>query len=262
MAEGSGRSPRAQIRRILADGERYASPKEIQTNYRSDDKAESIISDEKLDNKDWVEAQGKGVILSWLKVLSVGTGQALPSYGFKNFDVGMMPAQMIPFNPFNRDLWPQSMYALDQPGSQAQYTCERLLSPHRYLRLDPDILSLPTLPASMMVVNPYLKALIVRSIYKQTSSDKSVNAVKVAVDFLKDDPGGQLGDIWGTSWYYTDGASVTQAENMCAWVAEHEAREAARLARRPWSPRAEWLKWFENTPWGEWMKPPTPGASS
>lgn len=263
-------SPREQIRRILADGERFASPQDIQHDFwqranrgqvTEDRTARELIPDERLNDPTWVKARGKGILLSWFKVLSIGPGQALPAYGYANIDIGLMPAQFLPFNPFNRTFWPQSAYSLDQPASSAQYTISRLLSDDRYVRLNPDIMQLPTMAAAMMSVHPVLRAQIIREIYRLTESPKSVNAIKVVCDYLRDNPTNSdgLGDVWGTGWYQEpreDGSSRKErfAGMVQKWREERDAREAERLKNRPWNPWNAWSDAMRKSPWGAWME--------
>lgn len=271
LPRGAEVSPRDQIRRILSDGMRYASPRAIQEGFaprlRAGENAEeatakSLVPDEKLSDLEWVKARGKGILLSWFKVLSVGPGQALPAYGYANFDIGLMQAQYLPFNPFKRDFWPQSAYSLDQPASSSEYTCSRLLSADRYLRLNPDVMTLPTMAAAMMSVHPMLRSQIIREIYRQTDSTKSRNAVEVAAAFLRDNASDadHLGQIWGTQWYLgtrkSDGRPHAEAfaAKVQEWKALHEARQAERLKERPWNPWDAWTEAVRKSPWGAWME--------
>jgi hypothetical protein len=265
-------NPREQIRRILAAGQKYASPKAIREDFWTREKkhgkegllaeAKELIGDDKLADKEWVRSRGKGILLSWFKCLSVGPGQALPAYGYRNFDIGLLPAQLLPFNPFDRNFWPQSAYSLDQPSSSSQYTCSRLLSEDRYLRLDPDVMTLPTMVASMMSVSPTLRARIIREIYRQTESSKSKRAVRVATDFLIDNPDDpdNLGQLWGTKWYYTnetpDGVLPCHLfpERVREWEAQRAARETERLKQRPRTPWDAWREAVRKGPWGAYME--------
>ena len=106
----------------------------------------------------------------------------------------------------------------------------------------------------MMTINPIMRSLVIREIYKQTDTAKSRNAVKIAADFLRDDPGGGMGEVWNTRWYYgpnpkrEDKATLEQEHKatLREWQAKRDAREAKRLSQRPGNPWSAWIESLRN----------------
>jgi hypothetical protein len=209
-AGASDGSPREQIRRILSDGLDIKK-----------------VEEAKLKDRKWVETAGKGVVLGWTRVLSVGSGQALPALGYSNIDVGFDLWQKLPTNPFDGVSLPSNLFALDAPATAAEFTLRRLLDDERSLRLNPDLMPIPTVMASMMAINPVMRAYITRMIYDQTDSEKSKTAVARAAQFIEEQ------GIHGTGWYA--GAAEGYKEKLAAWRKERDARAEHRRRQNPWN---------------------------
>lgn len=181
-------------------------------------------------------AHGKGELLAKTKLLSVGSGQALPALGYANLDVGLSLWQQLPTSPFDGTMLPSGLFALDAPTTSAEYTCRRLLGEERSLRLNPDLMHIPTVMASMMALNPMLRSAIQQMIRTQTDTAKSRNAIENTSKFVSQ-------YLYGTDWYVDSEARQQQAKKeVRQWSELRSARAEARKAQRGlnpfWQPRA------------------------
>jgi hypothetical protein len=235
-------SPREQIRRIIADGfmphqDRPQPYLELAHRWKKlgPKEKEKEVKDASLDHEAWVTTQGKGILLAWTKMLSVGSGQALPALGYSNIDVGSSLWQQLPTSPFDGVFLPSTLFALDAPATAAEYSIRRLLHDERSLRLNPDLMPIPTVLASIMAINPGLRAYITKMIYDQTESAKSKNAVSNAAKFLEQQA------TFGTDWYHDEpGTTKTRCKEQLATWNEH--REGHARGRKPLNPFALWWK--------------------
>jgi hypothetical protein len=122
--------------------------------------------------------------LNSLRVLSVGDGVQEASYWLRDFALGPLPFMLLPTNPLLFQWYaPQVGLALDAPRHAAHYITQQLLS-SQYHRLDPPLMELPTMIATMLAKFPPWQAWIVAQIEQRTASAFSRQAVDEAIAFL------------------------------------------------------------------------------
>lgn len=122
------------------------------------------------------------------RVMSVGDGVVEANYWLKDYAMGNTPYSAMPTNPSMKQWFPPSyLLALDAPRQSAHYVTERLLGTMRYHRLNPPLMELPTVVATMMTRFWPWHEVIVQAIDKQVESDTSKKAIQSTVDFVEND---------------------------------------------------------------------------
>lgn len=122
------------------------------------------------------------------RVLSVGDGVVEANYWLQNYALGNTPYSQLPTNPAMKQWYPPStLLALDAPRQSAHYVTERLLGTLRYHRLNPPIMELPTVVATMMTRFWPWHDLLIQSIDKQVETETSLEGVERAADYLRND---------------------------------------------------------------------------
>lgn len=126
-----------------------------------------------------------GSMLRDTAMLSLGSGQDLPHYGFSNSAFGFGLFQVVPTNPL-LPVWPSpSFYSLDAATTDAEFVARQLLSKDRYLRMNPDVNPMPTLVAALVAREPSLRSWLTDSIIAGATNPRSLAAVDRAVYFLR-----------------------------------------------------------------------------
>lgn len=123
------------------------------------------------------------------RLLSVGVGEKKPAYWLENFSLGIKQFGQYPTNPPNSNWWtPETFLALDAPSENSEYVCSQTLGGF-YHRLNPPLFgapdSLPTLPATFLAKNQYIKEQVIEQIKTKTTSDAAHRAVQCALTYLK-----------------------------------------------------------------------------
>ncbi len=141
-----------------------------------------------LSRKDLIDqlcAYRLGLMLRDTAMISMGSGQDLPHYGFSNSGFGFGLFQAMPTNPFV-PVWPSpSFYSLDAATTDAEFIARQLLTKGRYLRVNPDVNKLPTLMAALVARQPILRAQLTADIEQNAVNERSQAAVEQAVFFLR-----------------------------------------------------------------------------
>jgi hypothetical protein len=120
------------------------------------------------------------------RVLSVGDGVVEANYWLSNFALGNLPYSNLPTNPALGQWYPPSlMLALDAPRQSAHYVTERLLGNLRYHRLNPPLMELPTVVATMMTRDPVQHQKLVKSIDEKVETETSKRAIQESIDFVE-----------------------------------------------------------------------------
>ena len=128
-----------------------------------------------------------GTILRRTAMLSVGSGQVLPHYGFEDFNFGFMTFMMTPTNPWKRALAPPTMYSLDPAAEESDYIVKQLLTRERALRLNPPINEVPTILAALMARSTWHRQRLIQAIYAATESEEATRAIDNTAAFLAND---------------------------------------------------------------------------
>lgn len=120
------------------------------------------------------------------RILSIGDGVVEANYWLSNFALGNLPYSNLPTNPALGQWFPPSlMLALDAPRQSAHYVTERMLGNLRYHRLNPPIMELPTVVATMMTRDPAQHQKLVKSIDEKVESETSKKAIQETIDFVE-----------------------------------------------------------------------------
>jgi hypothetical protein len=126
-------------------------------------------------------------ILDQIAILSLGDGTVDPSFWLEHFDLSMVQLMMSPSNPFAGNFYtPSTWLSLDAPTQNIDDYTRALIGPHRYMRVDPPLLNIPTLVASGMARFPWYRQWLTEYVIPgATSSSPSNEAVHWAIEFLK-----------------------------------------------------------------------------
>ena len=119
---------------------------------------------------------------------SIGDGVKEANYWLKDYAMGNTPYSQMPTNPAMNQWFPPSyLLALDAPRQSAHYVTERLLGTMRYHRLNPPLMELPTVVATMMTRFWPWHEVIVQAIDKEVDSEVSKRAIQATVDYVEND---------------------------------------------------------------------------
>lgn len=141
-----------------------------------------IADDDAL--RDHFKFQLVGDVLRRTVMISMGPGQRLPHYGYANIGFGFNLFQAVPTNPW-RSIWEgPSSFSLDAPSSDAEFIARQLLHERNYIRLNPDIMVVPTVLAAWYARFPVAREWIVGQIEEATRSEISRLSVDNTVRFL------------------------------------------------------------------------------
>ena len=122
------------------------------------------------------------------RVMSIGDGVKEANYWLKDYAMGNTPYSQMPTNPAMNQWFPPSyLLALDAPRQSAHYVTERLLGTMRYHRLNPPLMELPTVVATMMTRFWPWHEVIVQAIDKEVDSEVSKRAIQATVDYVEND---------------------------------------------------------------------------
>jgi hypothetical protein len=119
-----------------------------------------------------------------VSVLSLGSGQRIPSYWRESMSLGFMEYPLAPTNPNGGVWYPPSAYSLDPAAEEATYICESLIH-ERFLRLNPQVFDLPTVTATWVARFPAARDWVFSQIEAGTTCPEATRAVDRAAAFLK-----------------------------------------------------------------------------
>ena len=128
-----------------------------------------------------------GMILRRTAVLSVGSGQVLPYYGFLDFNFGFLTFMMTPTNPWRGVFAPPTLYSLDPAAEESDYIIKQLLTRERALRLNPPINEVPTILAAFLARSTWHREWLIQAIYAATETAEASRAIENAAAFLHAD---------------------------------------------------------------------------
>jgi hypothetical protein len=132
--------------------------------------------------RQYLETQGRD-FLSRVSVLSVGSGQFMPAYWSRDIDLGFSTFQSLPTNPAMGVWYSPSAYSLDPATKGDEYTCWTLLG-DRFYRLNPQVLSMPTVMAAFVARFPGWRDGLLNQIQTAVGSFGSRQALVGARQFL------------------------------------------------------------------------------
>jgi hypothetical protein len=135
-------------------------------------------------------------VLDRVTVLSIGSGQKLPYLANGNVNAGLYFSKM-PANVAAGDLWPTSAYGIDPANEEANHVLKQILGHDRALRLNPPVLDVPAVSASVMCRFPLWREWIMAQIRTNACGARSAKAVKNTLAFLESVYGWDAGRLAG-----------------------------------------------------------------
>jgi hypothetical protein len=203
QTEDTPRPPRPEP--LATTPQAVASPEPTQKgddddfNYRSDpllagshyiEAPEDLVEESpELPPPSPADARDELGILNQMGILSLGDGTIEPAYWLESFNFSMTQLQMFPTNPFAGNFYsPQTWLALDAPTKNIDDYARALIGPNRYMRVNPQLLAIPTLVASGIARFPWYRGWLTDYIIPNAvSSPPSMQAVEWAACFLQQD---------------------------------------------------------------------------
>lgn len=127
-------------------------------------------------------------ILSKIHILSLGSGASSPFYFSKNIPYGPFPFSILPSNILLGNIWPPHMQVgLDASAEDTNIITQELLGNHTF-RLNPRVLSIPILVATMMSREPSFQHWISQYVEATMRQSEVVKRdVEAAADFVRND---------------------------------------------------------------------------
>lgn len=138
---------------------------------------------------DYIESESLAHAIKNTHLLSIGVGDKKPAYWLKDFSLGSQQFNAGPTNPPNLNFWtPDTFLSLDAPSENSEYVCAQAIGDF-YHRLNPPLFgapdSLPTLPATFLSKNSFIKEAVISQIECKVESEVAQQAILSTLDYLK-----------------------------------------------------------------------------
>lgn len=132
-------------------------------------------------------ATGPLGVLDEIGILSLGDGTLEPGFFLESFNLSTSQVQAFPTHPGTGNFFsPQTWLALDAPTRNIDDYTRIMIGPHRYMRLNPPVLSLPTLVASGIARFPWYRHWILEQLIPAAvASEPSTRALDWATRYLE-----------------------------------------------------------------------------
>jgi hypothetical protein len=148
------------------------------------DAVAAVVAEER-DKQHWSDNQPVGDLLDRLHLLSLGVGAKRSAYWLRYFDYSFTQFSLYPTNPLAANWYPPGVsVGLDGPTEEAIYISRQLLGAN-FHRLNPGLLEVPTLAACIWARSPQIRESLIQQIYAAVQTPVSRQAVRDALDFLK-----------------------------------------------------------------------------